>query len=538
MIWKLNYRYGIIFPYLLASPLIMTASSKMYLSRIFRRLSGIFVLLTLASVLAVSIAHAAPPDGKKGGKKGGGGGSDSGPQPELHLKWRVQLNASYSLVRPAVAADGTVYAVDVADNLTAVAPDGTVLWVAADAGSKGVDVGPDGTVYTGNENWIKAFNPDGSLKWMFIQNPRAFVLVDVAVGPDGNIYGVASSGMGVFSLADTPAGPQLRWTNPEVYSRIFVGYTEIAFGPTADGRDQQLYFYANGHTRAVRLSDGASIFTVGGGNTRPRVSAFDGSWHRGGSAYTPDGELMWSFRFPLATGFTEPSLAPDGTHYTINAGNTLYAIDPFGVEEQHTTLSEFVGLPDVDPDESQVVLPTQGTNTHPPALKAVSATNGGDLWRMEFPPDDTGLDQFIGSGVAYNANGDTAYVMTAIATTNHTYLNAIDTDPSIPNASTVLRSANVVLDVRSSRRKVNFTGTVHVTDQNRGGISGATVLATWTLPDGSEQQQVATSGGNGQARFSLSGPGGLYRIDVTDISKDGYTFDPQHSILGAARAWF
>ena len=515
----------------------MTGSTKMHLSGLARTLSGIFVLLTLASVL--SIALAAPPDGKKGGKKGGGGDSgSSGPQPELHLKWRVQLNASYSLVRPAVASDSTVYAVDIADNLTAVAPDGTVLWVAADAGSKGVDVGPDGTVYTGNENWIKAFNPDGSLKWTFIQDPRAFVLIDVAVGPDGNIYGVASSGMGVFSLADTPAGPQLRWTNPEAYSRIFVGYTEIAFGSTADGLDQQLYFYANGHTRAVRLSDGASIFTAGGGNTRPRVSAFDGSWHRGDSAYTPNGELMWSFQFPLATGFTEPSLAPDGTHYTVNSGNVLYAIDPFGVEERRSGLGEFVGLPDVDPTESLVILPTQGTNTHPPALKAVSTANGGDLWRMEFPPDDTGLNQFIGSGIAYNANGDTAYVMTAIATTNHTYLNAVDTDPSIPNASTVLRSADVVLDVRSRRNKVNFTGTVTVMDENKGLISGATVRAIWTSPDGTMEQQVATTSGNGQARFSLSGPGGLYRIDVTDISKDGYEFDPQHSLLGAARAWF
>jgi hypothetical protein len=64
------------------------------------------------------------------------------------------------------------------------------------------------------------------------------------------------------------------------------------------------------------------------------------------------------------------------------------------------------------------------------------------------------------------------------------------------------------------------------------------VLATWALPDGTTEQQVATTGGNGQAKFNLSGPGGLYRLDVGDISKDGYTFDPDHSILSGARAWF
>ena len=74
---------------------------------------------------------------------------------------------------------------------------------------------------------------------------------------------------------------------------------------------------------------------------------------------------------------------------------------------------------------------------------------------MEFPPDDTGLDQFIGSGVAYTENGDTAYVMTAIATTNRTYLNAVYTDSSIPNASTVLRSAE-----RGPRLVLIIQGTV------------------------------------------------------------------------------
>jgi len=523
----------------------MASLKEIYFSGKSCRLPGILALLAVASLLFVAVVQAAPPDGK-GGKKGGGGGggSDSAPQPELHLKWRVKLDAPYSLVRPAVAADGTVYAVDVRKNLTAVAPDGTVLWVTTDAGSKGVDVGPDGTIYTGTKYWIRAFNPtDGILKWSYDwlteQNRIPQVLIDVAVGPDGNIYGVAP-GLGAFSLEDMGDRAKLRWINPEAIGKFF-GYGEIAFGPTANGGDQQIYFSVNGHTRAVRLSDGASIFSVEGAarGTSPKVSAFDGSWHRGDTAYSPDGGLLWEFTdLPTATGLREPSLAADGSHYAINSGSTLYAIDPFGAEEYHETLDEFVGLPDVDPSESQVLLPTNGTQTHPSALKAVSARNGANLWRMEFPPDDTGLDQFIGSGVAYNANGDTAYVMTAIATTNNTYLNAVDTDPSIPSASTVLRSADIKLDVRSRKNKVNFTGTVTVMDENRGLIPGATVLATWTFPDGTMEQQVATTSGSGQARFSLSGPGGIYGIDVTDISKDGYTFDPQHSLLDATRAWF
>jgi hypothetical protein len=82
-------------------------------SRISRRSPGALALLALATLMFAAAAVAAPPAGK-GGKKGGGGGAGGGPVAEQHLKWRVRMDASYSLVRPAVADDGTVYAVDVA----------------------------------------------------------------------------------------------------------------------------------------------------------------------------------------------------------------------------------------------------------------------------------------------------------------------------------------------------------------------------------------------------------------------------------------
>ncbi|MFW2405105.1 MAG: hypothetical protein ACN4GT_10080 [Gammaproteobacteria bacterium] len=502
----------------------------------------IALLVGLAALFLAFPVPAAKGGGGKGGGGNGGGGGGGGPQPELHLKWRVQLAGPYSNVRPVVGPDGTIYAVDVFDHLFAVAPDGTLLWSVAEAGSKGLDVGPDGTIYTGNENWIKAYNADGSLKWTFTQTPRAFVLIDVAVGPDGHVYAVASSGMGVFSLADMPAGPVVRWTNPEVYSRTFVGYTELAFGPTSDGRDQQLYFYANAHTRAVRLSDGASVFTIGGNNQRPQVSPLDGTWHIGDSAYTPDASLVWMFEYPPFTGARESAMGQSGMHYAVNQGRTVYAIDPFGIGRWNRTLEENVGLPDVDPTESMLLMPTSGTHTHPPALKAINTSNGASLWRMEFPPDDAGRDVFVDTGAAFSANGDTAYVMTAVAGGGYgstsTFLNAVDTDASLPSASTVLRSADIYLDARSKGRSVGFAGTVTVLDENRGPISGATVSATWTLPDGSTLDQSTTTSGNGEAKFNLSGDGGLYWLTVTDIGKEGYAFDAEHSLLEAGRAWY
>ncbi len=496
--------------------------------------SPALVLGALAVLLAASVAVAAPPGGRGGGKNGGGGGDtgSGGYQPEMHLLWRVPLGAAYSQVRPAVAPDGTIYVVDVARNLFAVAPTGTVKWQIPNAGDKGVDVGPDGTIYTGTEDWIKAFNPeDGSLKWEFTQDPRAFILLDVAVGPDGNVYGVASSGMGVFSL--DPDGNE-RWRTPESYNRPNVIRTEIEFGPTSDGGDYQLYFAANAHTRAVRLSDGEPVFTAAT-TYQPKTSPLDGSWHWPESAYTPAGELLWAFSFPAAFASSTPSIGNDGTHYTINQFDALFAIGPAGNQLWSAALDEMATQVDVDPIDSLLVLNAGGTQTHPAAVRAVSARNGSPLWRVEFPSEGD-LSQFVDTDAAFSPTGDTVYVITGTNGGNAN-LNAIATDPSIPSASTVLRAADVVLNARSARRSVSFAGIVTVMDENRATVSGATVAVVWTLPDGTTQVQSADTGGGGQASFKISGPGGLYRLTVTEISKPSYQFDPQHSILGAAKAW-
>lgn len=498
----------------------------------------LFLFIGLLTVALAFPIHAAKGGNGKGGGKGGkdgGGAGASQPVPEQHLSWSVPLAGPYSGVRPVVGPDGTIYAVDVFDNLFAIAPDGKPIWSAGQAGSKGVDVGQDGTIYTGNEDWIKAFNPNGTVKWVFAQTPRAFVLQDVAVGPDGNIYALASSGMGVFSL--DPNG-NLRWSTAEAYGRPFTGYVELAFGPTINGGDDyQLYFYANGHTRAIRLINGESIFTIGGNNQQPQVSPRDGTWHTGDSANSPDGTLVWLFQYPPFTTAREPSMGQSGMHYAVQAGRTVYAIDPGGIAKWNQTLNEYVGGPDVDPTESQLLL-SAGGGVLPVALRSISARNGSSLWRMEFPADDSGLNQFVDTGVAFSKDGGTAYVVTALAGGNASYLHAINTDPSIPSASTILRSTSIDMSGRSKGRSVSISGVVTVRDENLNPISGATVHATWTLGDGSMVDVTATTSGSGEAKFSQSGDGGLYWLEITDIALTGFQFDPVHSILVAGQAWF
>ena len=138
-----------------------------------------------------------------------------------------------------------------------------------------------------------------------MQNPRALTYLGVSVGPDGNIYSVGTQGMGVFSL--TPAGT-LRWTNPELYQRPIVDYAEIVFGP--NGSNQQLYFSANAHMRAVGL-DGSSVFTVTRG--QPAVAP-DGSVHNTFIVLRPEWqpELDVRSRITRTTSPRRPTSAATG----------------------------------------------------------------------------------------------------------------------------------------------------------------------------------------------------------------------------------
>src|SRR5215207_684334 len=209
-------------------------------------------------------------------------------QSDGRVKWRFQHSGMYTEVRPAVGPDGTVYVVDVGNHLYALSPDGALKWIAR-AGSKGLAVGSDGTIYTGSESSIKAFNPNGTLKWTFVQNPLAFILLGPNVGPDGNIYAVATEGIGIFSL--TPAGV-LRWTQPEGYARLIVDYQEVVFGP--NGANQQMYFLANNHLKGLRL-DGNLVFTMPASGNQPAIGP-DGTiytTYTALGAYTPAGNVKW-----------------------------------------------------------------------------------------------------------------------------------------------------------------------------------------------------------------------------------------------------
>jgi hypothetical protein len=467
------------------------------------------------------------------------------------VNWRFRMDGPYSEVRPAVGPDQTVYAIDAFQHLYALAPNGGLKWLVRGAGDKGVAVGADGTVYVASESFINAFNPDGSAKWRFVQNPRAMICLGVSVGPDGNIYSVGTEGPGVFSL--TPAGA-LRWQQPENYARPIVDYGEIVFGP--NGSQQQLYFYANNHLRAMRL-DGSSVFMNSTGivsqlkpGMQPVVGP-DGSVHTVLSAYTPSGSALWSFPTPYPYNvFTPADIGSDGIHYFVQNLIQLFALNTNGSQRWHTTLSSYVGGPIVDSLNSQLVMGSAGTLDHPGFVLSVSAKDGHELWRVTLPAEDPtvfnsalgifGFNQFVSTRARFTADGQTAYVMTATATgdnnTSKSFVYSLDASNS-PPPTTLLRSVRISFSnftgklMLMRKEALGVTAEVAVKDQSGAAVPGATVAVTWKLPDGKTQNQTASTGLNTNATFSIKGGFGTYTLTVTNITKTGCTFDAANSVL-------
>jgi hypothetical protein len=495
------------------------------------------------------------------------------------VNWRFRMNGPYAKVRPVIASGGTVYAIDVFNHLYALRPDGGLKWLVRGAGDKGVAIGQDGTVYVASERTIKAFNPDGTAKWTFDQNPGALICLGVGVGPDGNIYSVGTEGLGVFSL--TPQGT-LRWSNPEFYQRPPIDYGEIAFG--SNGAIQQLYFYANNHIRGLRL-DGTDVFTVPTTNSlafsqmrsslQP-VVAPDATVRAVIHNFAPNGALLWSFLTPYPFNvFTPADVGSNGIHYFGQNLNQLFALNPNGSQKWHATLNGNFAGPVVDPANTQLVIGSSETGDRAGYIVGASTQDGHELWRTTLPIEDPtifnptvgiyGFNQFVDTLARFSPDGSTAYVITATATgdnnTSKSFVYSLNASgatqspsstptpspipsptpsPTItpppsptptPTVSQTLRSTKIALSGQVKPHTVIVTGTVSIRDGTGTIVPNATVKVTWTLPDGSKRNQSAATNSIGNATFGTSGSRGTYTLTETNVTKTGYTFDKANSVL-------
>jgi hypothetical protein len=463
-------------------------------------------------------------------------------QAEGRVKWRFQHDAMYAQVRPAIGPDGTIYVVDVSGTLYSLSPDGALNWLARAAGSKGVTVGQDGSIYTGDENWIKAFSPGGELKWTFVQDPRAFILLGPNVGPDGNIYAVATEGIGVHSL--TPGG-QLRWSQTESYDRRIVDYQEIVFGQ--NGSEKQMIFLANNHLRALTL-DGSPVFANTSSGNQPATGP-DGTIYTTYTmlaAYNPDGSVKWSFGGqPLHNAATGPTVGPDGAIYFAQNLAFLYAVNPNGSQRWLTNTQSVLEDPQaVDPTNTLLGLGGRPNYGYSGFFAAYSTASGNLLWKVNLA-DEGGGQLVPGSAPRFSADGKTMYINAHIlssVTPDYGYVYALDASAGAPQPTPEptpaptstpppsggsLHSADLDGSNAASGSR-NWKATVTITVHNANNVPVSGVLATGKWSNGYTGTSSCTTGSTGSCSVSTGNIKNIktsVTFTTSNLSKSGYTYN-------------
>lgn len=329
--------------------------------------------------------------------------------------WSVTVDGHAVMSQPRVAPDGTVYLVT--NQLYAIDPDGEVRWTAA-ASESYVDIGPDGTVYTAENNTVYAYRPDGSLRWSFTEDPAGQgIMQGPTLGPDGNLYAVSDlGGLGAFSL--TPEG-EFRWSVPGFSNNAGKGLGPVQFGP------DNLYFAEAWATGCGPLSEGMASVTLDGeldwcvsisGVSRPWATR-DGrslTWQGQTSgqtlfAYGRGGEVDWAHTFAFSpVGIGSVVVGPDGHVYAFHNTSTLASLTADGDLrwEVSQPLNNFPWRAEVSPDASAVVSGSVYGFEENGTIVAADPADGHTLWSLPV----TGPSAGAGAPAAFSPDGAVVYV--------------------------------------------------------------------------------------------------------------------------------
>jgi hypothetical protein len=396
-----------------------------------------------------------------------------------HVKWRFQADDLYIQGRPAVAADGTVYAAGVGGRLYALTSAGGVKWIF-NAGRPNalqpVSVGLDGTIYYSVDPFVYAINPDGTLKWTFTDPGSARVFAGPTAGPDGNIYGATEDaslgGVGAFVLA--PDG-HLISNLPGFNTRSGYGSIEVVFGPV-----NHWYFTTNA-SGAVTNAGGVFAFPLGSTGLiwfqpavgQPRVQPSgnvvvgDGDpIHPGIESFDPNGALLWrslgemaGSRLPGVDAQTALDVGSDGAIYigtlTFGQGQHLTALNPDGTLRWQFQDDGIASSPAVNSQNTAVVFSAYDLSA--PSRVHVLTTGGQLLWTENLPAENGGFVRVI-SVPRFSPDGATSYAGTDVndyASDPYCYLYAFDTTTG---AST--DTVNIIAaQYRTSRKQLSVQAT-------------------------------------------------------------------------------
>jgi outer membrane protein assembly factor BamB len=233
--------------------------------------------------------------------------------PDGTVRWQVVPNGGIG--QPALAPDGTVYAVSSDGQLNAVNPNGSRNWsvptpLSPSDALTAPSLAPNGLIYVVGGGKLSAFKPDGSSAWRF----------DAA----GSIAGLAVRADGTILLSVDNTLVTLNDLGGLVSSQRFDG----SLSSPSLGANGTVYLGSSAGKLYAVSSDGQTLWTFTGSETLRSPLVADDGVYVGSSngqvwAVNPDGSQRWVFNASAAVGGL--SMGSDGTLYV--SADKVYAVN-------------------------------------------------------------------------------------------------------------------------------------------------------------------------------------------------------------------
>ncbi|MEW5987056.1 MAG: alpha-amylase family glycosyl hydrolase [Chloroflexota bacterium] len=438
------------------------------------------------------------------------------------------------------------------DYTTRYSSDGGLTWFYADRDGPGYDVGRGGLLHVlpGSDttppaapaNLVVTGTTPGSISLAWDANSE----------PDLAGYEIyRQDAMALTFTRLVRLGLVTSYTDTSVVTDQSYDYYVLAYDTSFNRSAASNIVTATAEARLVAVTFNVDVpgYTPGTVYIVGSIPEF-GSWNPGAISMTQVDGDTWTITLSILDGTAAEFKFTRGSWETVEKeadGNTEIANRPLTV--------------DYGPDGTQV-LDLVAANwrdpivaSHDPAAGATGvpvATTISATWNQAMNPATdftvTGPEGAVAGAFSYDAATYTTIftptedlwfssVYTVTATGESDAVGDVQQAPAEWTFTTedcpanCMRSAGIVLAGQRQGANVRILGAVRVLDGNGARVAGATVYATWTLPDASTVEQTAVTTPLGIARFRVIDGLGTYTLTITDIAQVGYTFDPANSVL-------